>query len=252
MPWAIGWVASRIIEGVKQSVDHQPLPAHFWWIAGAEVALASDLQRSQPGHRLHRFPARRPLYPSREHRGDAPGGAAGPDHLRGPRLLRPPGARSGAGHRPAGDDPADGPAFSPGSDNGDLERAAGLLLAVAHAAAGGRRAAVILWRNALRFSWLREELPANANQARDGLPAHGGRQQRSRQGTEAFQPERLPDQSLRQALRANLSREREPFEAEADCGVVCSRCSAPAATTGLTSSPSGKRCMASTRWAPSF
>jgi ATP-binding cassette subfamily B protein len=40
MPWAIGWVASRIIEGVKQSVDHQPLPAHFAWIVGAEVVLA--------------------------------------------------------------------------------------------------------------------------------------------------------------------------------------------------------------------
>jgi ATP-binding cassette subfamily B protein len=40
MPWAIGWVASRIIEAIKQAVDHQPLPAHFWWIVGAEVALA--------------------------------------------------------------------------------------------------------------------------------------------------------------------------------------------------------------------
>ena len=40
MPWAIGWGASRIIEGVKQSVDHQPLPPHFAWIVGAEVVLA--------------------------------------------------------------------------------------------------------------------------------------------------------------------------------------------------------------------
>jgi len=40
MPWSIGWVASRIIEGVKQSVDHQPLPAHFFWIVFAEVVLA--------------------------------------------------------------------------------------------------------------------------------------------------------------------------------------------------------------------
>ena len=40
MPWGIGWVASRIIEGVKQSVDHQPLPAHFGWVVGAEVVLA--------------------------------------------------------------------------------------------------------------------------------------------------------------------------------------------------------------------
>ena len=40
MPWAIAGVASRIIEGVKQSVDHQPLPAHFGWIVAAEVVLA--------------------------------------------------------------------------------------------------------------------------------------------------------------------------------------------------------------------
>ena len=40
MPWAIGWVASRIIEGVKQSVDHQPLQPHFAWLVGTEVALA--------------------------------------------------------------------------------------------------------------------------------------------------------------------------------------------------------------------
>jgi ATP-binding cassette subfamily B protein len=40
MPWGIGFVASRIIEGVKQSVDHEPLPVHFWWIVGTEVALA--------------------------------------------------------------------------------------------------------------------------------------------------------------------------------------------------------------------
>jgi ATP-binding cassette subfamily B protein len=40
MPWAIAGVASRIIEGVKQSVDHQPLQPHFAWLVGAEVALA--------------------------------------------------------------------------------------------------------------------------------------------------------------------------------------------------------------------
>ncbi len=39
-PWAIGLAASRIIGGVKQAIDHQPLPDHFWWIVGAEVAFA--------------------------------------------------------------------------------------------------------------------------------------------------------------------------------------------------------------------
>ena len=39
-PWAIGFAASRIIGGVKQAIDHQPLPPHFWWIVAAEVAFA--------------------------------------------------------------------------------------------------------------------------------------------------------------------------------------------------------------------
>ena len=39
-PWAIGFAASRIIGGVKQAIDHQPLPVHFWWIVVAEVAFA--------------------------------------------------------------------------------------------------------------------------------------------------------------------------------------------------------------------
>jgi ATP-binding cassette, subfamily B, bacterial len=40
MPWAIGWVASRIIQGVDVALHHQPLTPHYWWIVGAEVALA--------------------------------------------------------------------------------------------------------------------------------------------------------------------------------------------------------------------
>src|SRR5580698_8023719 len=39
-PWAIGFAASRIIGGVKQAIDHQPLPVHFWWIVAAEVGFA--------------------------------------------------------------------------------------------------------------------------------------------------------------------------------------------------------------------
>lgn len=40
MPWSIGWVASRIINGVDAVLHHQPLPSHFWRIVGAEIALA--------------------------------------------------------------------------------------------------------------------------------------------------------------------------------------------------------------------
>jgi ATP-binding cassette subfamily B protein len=41
MPWSISWVASRIINGVAvAALHHQPLPSHYWWIVGAEIALA--------------------------------------------------------------------------------------------------------------------------------------------------------------------------------------------------------------------
>ncbi|HTV16229.1 MAG TPA: hypothetical protein VME68_16025, partial [Acidobacteriaceae bacterium] len=40
MPWGIGWVAHLIINGVDAALHHQPLPPRFWWIVGAEVALA--------------------------------------------------------------------------------------------------------------------------------------------------------------------------------------------------------------------
>ena len=39
-PWAIGKAASLIIGGVKQAIDHQPLPPHFWWIVASEIAFA--------------------------------------------------------------------------------------------------------------------------------------------------------------------------------------------------------------------
>ena len=40
MPWSIGWVASRIINGVDAVLHHQALPSHYWQIVAAEVALA--------------------------------------------------------------------------------------------------------------------------------------------------------------------------------------------------------------------
>ncbi len=47
-------------------------------------------------------------------------------------------------------------------------------------------AAAFLRRDPFRLSGLREEFPADAHQAHHGLPAHGGRQQGSGQGAEAF------------------------------------------------------------------
>ncbi len=40
MPWGIAWVASRIINGVESALRHAGIPAHFWWLVGAEVVLA--------------------------------------------------------------------------------------------------------------------------------------------------------------------------------------------------------------------
>jgi ATP-binding cassette subfamily B protein len=40
MPWAIGWVAHLIINGVDAALHHQALQAHFWWVVAAEVVLA--------------------------------------------------------------------------------------------------------------------------------------------------------------------------------------------------------------------
>ncbi len=40
VPWAIGKAASLIIGGVKAAIDHETMPAHFWWIVVSEVAFA--------------------------------------------------------------------------------------------------------------------------------------------------------------------------------------------------------------------
>ncbi|HSY12523.1 MAG TPA: ABC transporter ATP-binding protein [Verrucomicrobiae bacterium] len=40
MPWAIGWVAHLIINGVDAALHHQALQANFWWVVAAEVGLA--------------------------------------------------------------------------------------------------------------------------------------------------------------------------------------------------------------------
>jgi ATP-binding cassette, subfamily B, bacterial len=40
MPWAIAKVAAWILGGVAGVYNHHPLPLHFWWMVGLEVALA--------------------------------------------------------------------------------------------------------------------------------------------------------------------------------------------------------------------
>ena len=131
--------------------------------------------RSHPRHRLHRFPARRPLHPPRQHPRHAPGRAPRPHHLRRPRLLRPPRTRAGPGHRPPRHDPADGPALPADPDHADLDRiqlvwySPWLLLLLVVGVA-----AFLLRRNSLRLPRLREELPPDPHQAHHGLPAQVG------------------------------------------------------------------------------
>lgn len=40
MPVLIGYVSAWILGHVKLVIDHEPLPPRFWWLVGAEVALA--------------------------------------------------------------------------------------------------------------------------------------------------------------------------------------------------------------------
>ncbi|WP_350449083.1 ABC transporter ATP-binding protein [Paracidobacterium acidisoli] len=40
LPWGIARVAAWIVQGVEQVIRHEGLRPHFWWIVGAEVALA--------------------------------------------------------------------------------------------------------------------------------------------------------------------------------------------------------------------
>jgi len=40
LPMGIGIVAKFIIDGVNRISHHQPLPTHFWWLVGVEMALA--------------------------------------------------------------------------------------------------------------------------------------------------------------------------------------------------------------------
>jgi ATP-binding cassette subfamily B protein len=40
LPALLGYISSWILGHVKLAIDHQPLPPQFWWMVGAEVALA--------------------------------------------------------------------------------------------------------------------------------------------------------------------------------------------------------------------
>ena len=134
------------------------------------------------------------------------------------RLLRPAGARPRAGHRSAGDDPADGPADPADRSPPSPSPPCSSSIRPAAAAADRRRHSRVPRRKPLRVSRLRKELPPDAAAPPDGLPAPGGRQQGSRQGTEALQPERLPDRPLHRALADDLRGERRAQPAPAFLG----------------------------------
>src|ERR1700683_231314 len=40
LPVAIGVIGGKIIDGVNRIRFHQPLPGYFWYLVGAEMALA--------------------------------------------------------------------------------------------------------------------------------------------------------------------------------------------------------------------
>ena len=76
LPVGIGIIGRFIIDGVNHIRFHQPLPQYFWWLVGAEMALAVLTGILSALGRLLRQPARRPLHASRQRRGDAQGGGA--------------------------------------------------------------------------------------------------------------------------------------------------------------------------------
>jgi ATP-binding cassette subfamily B protein len=48
LPVGIGIVGRFIIDGVNEIRLHKPLPQHFWWLVGAEMALAVTTGRPPP------------------------------------------------------------------------------------------------------------------------------------------------------------------------------------------------------------
>src|SRR6185437_12746551 len=101
-------------------------------------------------------------------------------------LLRPAGARSRASHRPAGDDSVHRAAGTAIDHCARLVSGSDLLLAMAHAVADCRRFARISGGDSLRFSRIRKELSADADQAPTLLSPPGWRDQRGSQGAQTF------------------------------------------------------------------
>ena len=82
------------------------------------------------------------------------------------------------------------------------------LLTLAVALAGGRPGSRFSGRESFRLSGLCQELPPDSGPPATGLPAPLGREQRGRQGTEAFRPEELPDTALRPPVGRHLPGKR--------------------------------------------
>ena len=97
------------------------------------------------------------------------------------------------------------------------------LLSVSPAVACRRHHSRVSRREPLRIPHLCQELPPDAVAPPDGLSAPGGRQQGSGEGTQAFQPERLSDRPLHEALAEDLRRECRAQSTAAFLGRRCFR-----------------------------
>ena len=203
----IGIIGRYIIDGVNRIRLHQPLPQHFWWLVGSEMALAvltgilsravdyfDNLLADRYTHHVSVEVMRKaaaldvtvyedPVFYDRLERARV----QATDRLamiqQMGRLIQ----QIGHGHR--------------------IFRGPRLVLAVPAFAARRRHHSRLSRRKPLRLSHLREELPPDADPPPDGLPAPGGRQQGSRQGTEALQPERLSHRPLLALCRRRIYEE---------------------------------------------
>ena len=179
LPVGIGIIGRFIIDGVNRLRMHQPLPQHFWWLVGAEMALAvlagilsravdyfDNLLADRYTHHVSVEVMRKaasldvtvyedPVFYDRLERARV----QATDRLamiqQMGRLIQ---------------QTVTAMAFS-----AVLVRYSPFLLSVAC----GRHCSRISWRKPLRLSHLRQELPPDARAPADGLPAPGWRQQRS-------------------------------------------------------------------------
>ena len=217
-PVALLYVSKLIIDAIVGILSkHQPIPHRLWWLVVAEFVYCRPGQHPHPRHRLSGLAAGRQIHALRQHPGDEACGRTRRHRLRRPGFLRSPGARPGAGHRPAGHDPDAGPPGAAGHHHHHAVDFHRLLLALAIAAADRGRLAGLHRREPLCLPRLRQEFPADAGTPPARLPAHPGRQQGSRQGAEAIRPEQVPHRAFHPAVRRGVRGKCRALETQADC-----------------------------------